>query len=637
MDTQFQHLIEVLKRLRKAGLYSKLEKCEFCVPFLDFLGYRISSEGIFMDPKKVSSILEWPIPQNIKELQSFIGIANYYRRFIPGFSKITYHLNSFLKKNTKFIISSEVQEAFNTLKSKFSSAPVLVYPNRDLPFLVETDSSNFAIGAILSQKSSNDEKIHPVSFFSRSLTSAERNYPIYDKEPLAVVEALEQWRHLLKGTSIPFTIFSDHRNLLYQKKPEKMSQRLARWALFLSEFNFKIVYRAGSANGKPDALSRGLDYASIIDDPSSGDVPFTVLSPENFCAITSFVSFFNDQILNECKNDEFYSDICNKLTSGDSSNSNLKHFSISNSFLLFNNKIYVPPKCRPTILSICHDSPSAGHFGIRKTSSLIFRDFWWPSLYSDVKDYIRSCDTCSRSKDFKHKPYGFLQSLEIPSKPWSSLSMDFITDLPSSDGFTCIFVVIDRFTKMCHFIPFPKVPSASDTASSFMNNIFRLHGLPCEIISDRGTQFTSKFWSAICKSLRINMKFASPFHHLTNGLTEKVNSVIEQYLRCYTNFRGSDWSKYLFLAEFSYNNAVLESIKHSPFFANYGYNPRHSPVIPSSSNVPRADEIIKDFSELVKQLKENLKEASKKQEQLLFYFDSSSQNKIIIHDIYIQR
>ena len=209
-----------------------------------------------------------------------------------------------------------------------------------------------------------------------------------------------------------------------------MTQCLVRWALFLSEFNFKIIYRVGSANGKPDA--------SKNDNLSSCDVSFTVLRPENFCfcAITSFVSSLNDQILNECKNDEFYSDIYNELSSDDSNNSRLKNFSISNSFLLFKNKIYVPPKCRSAVLNICHDSSSAGHYGIKKTSSLIYRDFWWPSLYPDVKNYIRSCDTCSCSKDFKHKPYGFLQPLEIPSKPWSSLSMDFITNLPLSNDFT---------------------------------------------------------------------------------------------------------------------------------------------------------------------------------------------------------
>jgi len=168
--------------------------------------------------------------------------------------------------------------------------------------MVETDSSNFAIGAVLSQTSPTDNKIHPVAFFSRSLNPSERNYPIYDKELLAIVSALEHWRHLLKGTDIPFTIFSDHRNLLYQKKPEKMSQRLVRWSIFLSEFNFKIVYRSGSSNGKPDALSRRPDYIpSSIN--SSSDIPFSVLRPENFTVSISPKSDLSNKILNECKDD----------------------------------------------------------------------------------------------------------------------------------------------------------------------------------------------------------------------------------------------------------------------------------------------------------------------------------------------
>ena len=611
LETHYEHLSEVLRRLRKAGLFAKLEKCEFCVPYLDFLGHRISCDGIFMDPKKVSSILEWPVPLNVKQLQSFLGLANYYRRFIPGFAAITHPLHSLLKKNTKFLWSTETQDAFDNLKSKFSSAPVLAYPNRDLPFLVETDSSNFAIGAILSQTSSKDNKIHPVAFFSRSLTATEKNYPIYDKELLAIIEALEHWRHLLKGTSKPFTIFSDHRNLLYQKKPEKMSQRLVRWALFLSEFNFKITYRAGSANGKADALSRRPDYAANKEELDN-DIPFTVLHPENFSTMISFVSL-NDQILSEYNDDKFYKETCNKLNSRDD-RTKPKDFCLSNNFLLFKGKIYVPPSCRSSVLNICHDSPSAGHFGFKKTFSLINRDFWWPTMSSDIISYIRSCEICCRSKTQRHKPYGFLNPLEIPDRPWTSISMDFITDLPPSNGFTCIFVVLDRFSKMGHFIPFPNVPSSEDTAQAFMKYIFKLHGLPNEIFSDRGTQFTSKLWTAICKSLNISMKLSSPFHHQTNGLTERVNSVIEQFLRCYSNFKGSNWNEYLFLAEFCYNNSVQESLKKSPFYANYGYNPRFSPAVPNNIDVPRAEELTKNLSELFLQLKENLKLASKKQE-----------------------
>jgi len=616
LETHYQHLIEVLSRLRNAGLYAKLEKCEFCVPFLDFLGHRISADGIYMDPAKVSSILEWPAPTNTKELQSFLGLANYYRRFILGFAKLAHPLNILLRKNSKFIWSSDSQKAFDEIKSKFSSAPVLAYPNHDLPFLVETDSSNFAIGAILSQTSPKDNKIHPVAFFSRSLNPTERNYPIYDKELLAIISALEQWRHLLKGTDIPFTIFSDHRNLLYQKKPEKMTQRLVRWSLFLSEFNFKIVYRSGSSNGKPDALSRRPDYLPSPDYPGA-DVPFSVLRPENFVVSISPNSDLSNKILNECKDDIFYHNICDYL---DNKNLPIPHpkidkFSLSNSFLLFNNKIYVPPNCRPLVLNSCHDSPSSGHLGIKKTLNLLNRNFWWPSSSNDTKDYVRSCEICCRSKSSRHKPYGFLNPLDIPNRPWSSISMDFLTDLPKSNGFTCILVVTDRLTKMCHLIPFPNIPSATDTASAFLNQIFRYHGLPDDILSDRGTQFTSKFWTAVCKGLNITLKFSSPSHHQTNGLTERVNSVIEQHLRCYTNLKGSNWNDFLYLAEFSYNNAIQESTKYSPFFSNYGFHPRHSPEIPTSTEVPRAEELVKNLAELTKELKENIKLAISKQEK----------------------
>ncbi len=613
--THINHVITVLKLLRSAGLYAKLEKCEFFVSFIDFLGHRISGEGIHMDPNKVSSILNWPTPTNVKEVQSFIGLANYYRRFIPNFAKIAHPLHKLLKKNTKFLWSPETQSSFDNLKSKFVSAPILIYPNREIPFQVETDSSNFAIGAILSQVSPQDNMVHPVAFFSRSLTATERNYPIYDKELLAIVSALETWRHLLKGSTKPFKIFSDHRNLLYQKKPEKMSQRLVRWALFLSEFNFVIVYRSGSSNGKPDALSRRADYAANYN--SSSEIPFNVLRPENFCALVTSISSLNESFLSEYKTDEFYNKICDYL---DNKKLPIPHpqidkFSLSNSFLLFNSKIYVPSKCRPSVLKICHDSPSAGHFGTKKTISLISRDFWWPSLYNDVKDYIRSCETCCRSKSSRHKPYGLLNSLEIPDHPWSSIAMDFITDLPSADGFTCIFVVIDRLTKMCHLIPFKGIPSAVETAHSFIDYVFRLHGLPSSIISDRGTQFTSKFFQALCSSLDISLKLSTPFHHQTNGQTERVNSVIEQYLRCFSNYKGNNWNKFLSLAEFSYNNAVQESAKQSPFFLNYGFHPRHSPAIPDKANVPRAMEFSNNFNEIIKNLKANLELAIETQKK----------------------
>ena len=193
--------------------------------------------------------------------------------------------------------------------------------------------------------------------------------------------------------------------------------------------------------------------------------------------------------------------------------------------------------------------------------------------------------------------------------------MDFITDLPSAEGFTCILVVIDRLTKMCHLIPFKGLPSAIDTAQAFVDNIFRLHGLPSTVISDRGTQFTSKFFQALCSALGISLKFSSPFHHQTNGQTERVNSVIEQYLRCFSNYKGNNWIKFLSLAEFSYNNAIQESANQTPFFLNYGFHPRHSMAIPDNINVPRAIEFSNDFNQIIKDLKTNLFKAIETQKK----------------------
>eukprot|EP00833_Pecoramyces_ruminatium_P000335 jgi/Orpsp1_1/1174367/evm.model.c7180000049831.1 len=168
---------------------------------------------------------------------------------------------------------------------------------------------------------------------------------------------------------------------------------------------------------------------------------------------------------------------------------------------------------------------------------------------------------------------------------------------------------------MGHFIAFAGIPSAEETAIAFINNVFCLHGLPVEIISDRGTQFTSKFWKSICQILAVDLKFSSPFHHQTNGQSERVNSVVEQYLRCFSNYKGTNWNKFLKLAEFSYNNAIQESAKQSPFFLNYGYHPRYSPVVPSQVNVPRAEEFTNNLIELIEELKKNLRQAVETQKK----------------------
>ena len=252
----------------------------------------------------------------------------------------------------------------------------------------------------------------------------------------------------------------------------------------------------------------------------------------------------------------------------------MNKFKIENNLILYNNLIYIPEKLRLDILTRYHNKPAAGHLGVRRTLELISRNFWWPKMEEDVKSFIQSCETCMRNKKSRHRQYGLLQPFEIPERPWKSIEIDLLCNLPPSKGYTVIMVVVDRFSKMIYLMPFKDIPNSSQSAKAFINNIYRFHGLLYDIITDRGTQFTSSLWQEFLRLLGIKSKIATTDHHQTVGQVERCNSYIEQYLRCFSrSFYHDDWIDFLPLAEFAYNNSVHPSTNESPFFINYGFHP----------------------------------------------------------------
>ncbi len=251
------HISEVLQRLREHQLYLKAEKCTFHQASIQFLGYLISSPGIKMDEGKVEAVKTWPKPTIIKELQRFLGFSNFYRRFIHSYSSITAPLTNLLKGKPKSLSwTPEATLAMKTLQQAFTSAPLLVHPDPQKPFIVEVDASTSGVGAVLSQQQGNPPRLHPCAFFSRKLSSAEQNYDIGNRELLAIKLALEEWRHWLEGVRHPFVVYTDHRNLEYLQEAKRLNPRQARWALFFTRFHFTISYRPGTKNTKADALSR---------------------------------------------------------------------------------------------------------------------------------------------------------------------------------------------------------------------------------------------------------------------------------------------------------------------------------------------------------------------------------------------
>ncbi|KAI0991997.1 hypothetical protein K3495_g16189, partial [Podosphaera aphanis] len=246
----------VFKRLDKAGLKLDPKKCEFAVKKTKYLGFIISlGDGIKVDPDKVEAIKSWDVPTTIKGVRSFLGFANFYREFIPNFSKIVQPLLELTKKDQAFLWCNEHTNAFNLLKELFITAPVLALYDPDNKTVVEADCSGYVMGACLSQFD-NMNVLRPVAYFSKKLTPAESNYEIHDKELLAVVSALEQWRGELIGLKYPFTVLSDHKNLQYFMSSKKLSERQVRWSYVLSQFNFHLKFRAGKNSARPDALSR---------------------------------------------------------------------------------------------------------------------------------------------------------------------------------------------------------------------------------------------------------------------------------------------------------------------------------------------------------------------------------------------
>ncbi|KAI2665820.1 Transposon Tf2-6 polyprotein [Labeo rohita] len=464
-----QHVRAALQRLIKHQLYCKEEKCEFHQEKIAFHGYIISPERVAMDERKVNAVHNWPRPTTLKELQRFLGFANFYRRFIRGFSSVAAPLSSMVKRGiSRLAWSPPAIQAFLDLRQRFTTAPILHHSDPNMPFLVEVDASSTGVGAVLSQRQGQPPKTYPCAYFSHKLTPAERNYDVGNRELLAIKLALEEWQHWLEGARHPFTVLTAHRNLEYLRSAKVLNHRQARWALFFTRFHFQVTYRPGSQNTKADALSR-------IHEPDLTSASTDTILPTSI--IVAPVSW----------------DIMTEISEGQTQAPPPANCP--------DHLTYVPLNLRTRVLAEVHSTPSSGHPGIEATLHLINNRFWWPTLRSDTITFFKNCVICNISKVPRQLPAGLLQPLPVPRRPWSHIALDFITDLPSSHGHTTILTVVDRFSKGCRLIPLPKLPTAMETAEALCESVFRFYRLPEDIVSDRGPQFTSRLWASFFRLL----------------------------------------------------------------------------------------------------------------------------------------
>jgi len=569
----------------------EIDKCVFEQQEEPFLGFIVSGKTIQMDPAKAQDIVDWPKPKNQKEVQQILELWNFYRRFIPNYAQIVAPITDLLRGDGKNFHFAEAQEAaFHKIVVLFTSGntPILRHFDQDRPAMIETDASDFAIGAVLSQKF-EDGKIHQCAFLSRKMSPVEFNYDVFYKEMLAIVYALQKWRHYALGTSHKITIFSDHQNLEYFTKKVKLNRRQARWADILQEYDFVIIYRKGSLNQKADILSRCPAYTfreggttAIVEKPMLGPEQWLEIGAMEIydetiecieigaLEITLLSSEQKEAIKQDAKLDDEYIRLCKAVSKKENIDTN---YAIKEDILTWKGRIYVPKGMKKKVMKSEHDSKVAGHFGRDRTMELITRNFYWPKMEDDVRQYCNECDNCQRTKAPRHAKHGLLHPLELPSKPWTHISTDFITDLPESLGYTKILVVVDRFTKMAHFIPLSTKDSPT-VAKAYLENVWKYHGFPEDVVSDRDGTFTGQYFTDLYNYLGVKRSMSTAFHPQTDGQTERINQVIEAYLRSYCNYEQNDWAEMLSMAEFAYNNSKHSATKISPFYANYGYEPR---------------------------------------------------------------
>ncbi|QRW25857.1 Retrotransposable element Tf2 protein [Rhizoctonia solani] len=585
-----QHVHKVLQRLMENQLFCKASKCTFHITLVEYLGIIVLDKGFSLDKLKIQAVQDWPTPTKVKEVQSFLGFANFLHQFVANFSHMARPLHNLVKKDTPWNWDTVEQKAFQGLKDAITNALVLCHANPSKPYFLETDASGAAMGSILSQQQ-EDSQLHPLGFLSELFKGAEQNYNTHDKELLAIICSFEYWRIFLEGTLHPITMFTNHCNLEYWRESQTFNCCHARWHLLLARYNFQIVYQLGKQSGKPDALSCHSDHANIppanqtmLPDPVFANV--ALVTPEKELQQQIEAALDQDKSL-----EEILQFLQNKSKAPLSIKRAFKDYQIEAGLLFYQGRIVVPDvgSLQTELLKIFHNSPLAGHPGRQQTLELVSRNYYWPGIRVDTYWHVDSCEMCQHICKPKYAPIP-PQPLELLSRPWQHVSYDMIVDLPKDGNHNSILVVIDSFTKYGIFIKCSKRLRAPKLAELFLENVWKCHGMPKKTVLDRGRVFNNKFLRALYKQLGIDPHYSLAYHPQSNGQTEQVNPSIEHSLRAYSGINQQDWAKWLPMAEFAYNNTIHSSTGKTLFKALYGWEPSLTPTnVPT--DVPKANKL----------------------------------------------
>lgn len=554
-------LENVFDKIRQANLRFSYTKSKFGYTQVTFLGIVVNENGFSPDPDKIKTVEAYKTPSTVTEVKSFLGLCNFFRQFVPRFADITRPLNLLLRKDCPFHWSESQEESFVQLKHALTTAPVLCHYSEDLPVILICDASGYGIGASLNHVIDGHEK--PINYHSRTLNPHEQKYSITEREALAIIFGISKNRSYLIGRK--FKIITDHHALCYLYSLRDPHGRVARWLLYLMNFDFEVEYRLGKANCVVDCLSRN-------------PLPETIPSTQDTDLHDTPILLTIEEFKQEQQKDPF----CQKISRLIDNKLARKCFQrkerllVKEVFTDYGKRTLtlLPLSQVSIVLKDLHDNEMTGHQGTVKTYYRIHRRFYRPQLWRLVRKYVSTCDICQRRKHRNTLPAGIQSSLPIDTVPFRTICADYMGPVvKSSQGNQHIIVAIDIATRFCE-AKAVRHQNAEVTIKFLTENIILRHGCPSVLITDRGTPFLNNAMTDFCNKMGIQQRATTAFHPQCNGIVENANKSLGVMLSILTRDKANQWDKFLLSAVFAKNTSLVESIGTSPFELLYGRKPR---------------------------------------------------------------
>lgn len=610
-----ENLEKVFKKLREANFKIQLDKAEFLHKEVAFLGHLVTSQGVKPNPDKIKAIQDFPIPRTQKEIKSFLGLLGYYRKFIRDFAKLTKPLTECLKKGKTIELNDRYISAFELSKDLLINDPILQYPDFSKPFILTTDASNFALGAILSQGTIGSDK--PICYASRTLTDTETNYSTIEKELLAIVWATKYFRPYLFGHK--FKIVTDHKPLQWLMSLKDPNSKLVRWRLKLEEFDYEIVYKKGKLNSNADALSRIKTPSSETKvELNANDI--NAHNPNSNCStIHSATENLDDHIyISERPLNEFNIQLILKTSERDRpvtlqmlfKNKQRRtvykqHFSedsITNIFKQYlppnkccgiytddetfriiqsvyskyfsNSKIFRLIRCTEILSDVTENDAqdqiitdyhnNNNHRGINETLLHLKRQYYFPYMKTKITKIINNCESCQVMKYDRNPPKIKYENTETPVKPLDIIHIDVY-----SINNRKILTIIDKFSKFAAAYTL-SIQNSLNVIKS-LKHFMSLHGIPKKLISDQGSEFTALIFKDFCKQYNIDLHITSFQQSSSNSPVERMHSTFTEIYRIiYNKHKERDHDDILNETVITYNNAIHSATKITPYELFYG-------------------------------------------------------------------